>query len=294
MRNWFHKRKAEHSETAKGKPTTATNPAIQLQHAYWTHNPTEKAALLIRYPASLSWTETLRLHHLVCLELLSSKEGNPQLMGEVMQLDAPKGDTHDLCQALLQRLLSQNSPYKARHCAIWQGEAGQSGRRPPDMQGQLQNASLTHLGCLEVIRLDSQNQPKELAFIPFDDLRGVLFAQPSLFRAAKILYEDSKEEIVLAPMIYGISWLTNNEFDHDGTMTRFCCQLPIDEFDMGIGVGHQDFVLAVPKTKDKQLLGLGSIGEVMIALELNDPKFDQKCRSRGLEPSAVKQQMTGK
>ena len=279
MLNWFRKRKAKQSEATKDKSANTTmGPAMQLQRTYWTYNPDEKAALLARYPDSLSWSEILRLHHLTCLELLSSEEGNAQLMGDQEgSMDAPKGAAYDLCRELAQRLLSQDSPYRVRHCDIWKGEAGQSGQRPPDLQGQLRNASLTHLGCLEVVHLDEQNHPKELSFIPFDDIRGVLFAQPSLFRAAKVLYEDSREEIVYIPLIYGVSWLTDNKYDHDGTMTRFRCHLRFDEFNMaiGIGIGHQDFILTGPEAESiGTLFGLGSIGEIMVALELNDPKFD--------------------
>lgn len=300
MLNRFRKRKAKQPEAAKDRPANTTmDPAMQLQCTYWTYNPDEKAALLARYPESLSWSEALRLHHLTCLELLSSEEGSAQLMGDLEgSYFAPKGTAYELCRELVQRLLSQDSPYRVRHCNIWQGEAGQSGQRPPDLQGQLRNASLTHLGCLEVIHLGNQNQVRELSFIPFDDIRGVLFAQPSLFRAGKVLYEDSSEEIVYIPLIYGVSWVTDIKYDHDGTMTRFRCHLPVDGLDMhigiGIGIGHQDFLLTAPEAEGEYLLGLGSIGEIMFASELNDPKFDQRCRSRGLDPSTVRRQMAGK
>ncbi len=220
------------------------------------------------------------------------------MMGDLEgSYSAPKLTAYELCRELVQRLLSQDSPYRMRHCDIWQGEAGQSGQRPPDLQGQLRNASLTHLGCLEVIHLGNQNQVRELSFIPFDDIRGVLFAPPSLFRAGKVFYEDSSEEIVYIPLIYGVSWVTDNKYDHDGTMTRFCCHLRVDGLDMhiGIGIGHQDFLLTVPEAEgEAQIFGLGSIGEIIFALELNDPRFDQKCRSRGLDPSTVRRHMAGK
>ena len=38
----------------------------------------------------------------------------------------------------------------------------------------------------------------------------------------------------------------------------------------------------------QSLFGLGSIGEIMIALYMNDPTFDQKCKARGLDPEAVR------
>lgn len=131
--------------------------------------------------------------------------------------------------------------------------------------------------------------------LPFDDIQGLLFANPSLVRAAKLFYEDQgKEEIILVPLIYGASWLTNNTFDQDGTMTRFCCNLRVEEFDryVGIGIGHQDLLLTDAESKSEQtLVGLGSITVLRTDLELNDPRFDQKCKSRGLDPSVVRKQV---
>jgi hypothetical protein len=36
---------------------------------------------------------------------------------------------------------------------------------------------------------------------------------------------------------------------------------------------------------------LGSIGEILIVLFMDDPKFDQKCRARGLDPEEVQGSM---
>lgn len=55
-----------------------------------------------------------------------------------------------------------------------------------------------------------------------------------------------------------------------------------------IGVGHQDFVME----GDRQtLFGLGSIGEIMITLSVDDLKFDQKCKARGFDPDEVRRSM---
>lgn len=297
----YRKWKARQSIATKNEiANTMADSAIQLQRTYWNYTANEKAALVSQYPDSLTWSELLRLHHLTCLELLDTDEGRAQLAGGTTNTNfkAPKGLARDLCQELTQRLLSKESPYRLRHCAVWKGEAGQSEQRPPDLQGQLRNASLTHLGCLEVIRLGDQNRPQKLSFVPLDDVRGVLFAQPSLFRVAKVAYENARgEEVVLMPLLYGISWLTRNEFDHDGKMTRFCCGLEVEGSGVGfgIGVGHQDFLLTTPGDEGRGFVfGLGSVGKIVTAVELNDPRFEQKCRLRGLDPSAVKQQMTRK
>jgi hypothetical protein len=155
---------------------------------------------------------------------------------------AQKNPALGTCKETLNLLLSTESPYRQRPSNLWHGVAGHPEGTPPWFEGILTNASLTHLGCIEVIRLDKNRYHKELAFIPFDEIRGILFGKPSIFRLAKILYFDaSQNEMVFAPLIYGLSWFTKNKFDHDGSFTRFCCFLPGDspENQFSIGIGPQ-------------------------------------------------------
>ena len=42
----------------------------------------------------------------------------------------------------------------------------------------------------------------------------------------------------------------------------------------------------------QSLFGLGSIGEIMVALFVDDPKFNQKCMARGLDPEQVRSSMS--
>jgi len=97
---------------------------------------------------------------------------------------------------------------------------------------------------------------------------------------------------VIVPLLYGISWLTGSRFDHDGSLTRWVAHLPVEGLEPkpGIGVGHQDFVLET-ETGETSLVGHGSVGEIMVALEIGDPRFELKCRSRGLDPDDVRRQM---
>jgi hypothetical protein len=277
-----------------------TERAIQLQRDYWVFDPKEKTELLSRYPDSLSWPEILRLHHLICLELLNTKRCRAQWLNlddksASHHHDAPKSLTLDFCKELIQLLVSAESPYRPRRSSIWHGRAGQSERNPPGLEGILRNASLTHLGCIEIIRFDENTQPKELAFIPFDDIRGILFGKLSIFRLAKILYYDSsRDEVVFAPLLYGVSWFTNYKMDHDGSFTRFCCNFHMNgyEYHFSIGVGHQDFIMSEDEGLQMgSLFGLGSIGEIMFPLETNDPKFDQKCRFLGWDPEAIRKDL---
>ena len=58
-----------------------------------------------------------------------------------------------------------------------------------------------------------------------------------------------------------------------------------------IGIGHQDFVM---EGNGQPVFGLGSIGEIMIVLFLDDQKFNQKCKARGLDPDDVRWSMNEK
>lgn len=271
-----------------------TSPELRIHREYWTRNDEEKAFLLARYPDSLSWSETLRLHHLNCLEIVSESKAQFVAAHTTAEPAETTGPAFELCKELSKKLLSRESPYRPRHCAVWQGQPGESDKREADIQGEFSNASITHLGCLEVIRIDSNQQPTELAFIPLDEIRGALFAERALFRAGKLFYDDGREdEMVSAPLIYGISWDSPNTYDRDGTMTRFCCHIHSEGIGAasGIGIGHQDFT--VPKEDGSAtLFGLGSVGEIMVALAMDDSKFEQKCKTRGLDPEDIRRQMT--
>jgi hypothetical protein len=266
-----------------------------IQQNYWTPNPDEKKRLRMKGVDDLAWGEALRLLHLVCLEMLSNGPCREQLLDETIAFEAsagaPAGENRDLIVRLAKRLSSESSPYKPRHTAVWRGKAGESDKREPDLQGVFRNASITHLGCFEVIRLDSKQQPHKLAFISLDEMRGAVFAGSAFFRLGKFFFDDGRpDETLLVPLLYGISWLSSHDFDRNGSSTRFICAIEIgeDQQDLVIGVGQQDFVM---EGDGQTLLGLGSIGEIMTALFVDDPKFDQKCRARGLDPDAVRQSM---
>lgn len=262
--------------------------AQRLQKLYWTANAEEKAALLTRYPDDLSWSELLRLHHLNCVELMNQPQGgtarmNAEFDGTALSPDEPLSALHG---ELVQRLLALESPFRARYVEVWQGE---DQARPADLAGQFRNASASHFGCLEVIRVDARFEPLELVFVPFDDLWVVNLAGASLFRAAKLFYDvDRTDEVVLVPLLYGISWFTQQPYDQDGSMTRFCCHLEVGGEPLGIGIGHQDFQLDVDERRT--LLGLGSLSQLVTALEMDDPRFDQKCQKRGIDPDEVRRQ----
>lgn len=116
--------------------------AAEMQRAYWTPNAEEQAQLEARGVEHLGWQERLRLHHLICLQRLGP---------------GPEGGTaSEKCRQIVRRLLTADSPYRPRPAMIWKEPSAPLGTdREPDMQGELLNLSLTHLGCLEVYQLDA-------------------------------------------------------------------------------------------------------------------------------------------
>lgn len=263
--------------------------ARKVQEAYWTFDPREKKVLLQRYPDRLNAAELLRLHHLNCLEMFNAVPD-----GEELDPETPTGPAATLCLEMVARFLRDDSPVRARPTFVWQGAGGESDRRDPDLQGPLRNASMTHLGCMEVVRLKHETEPVSIDFVPFDDLRGIVLARPAIYRYAKLFFEDGRgDEVVLLPLLYGVSWRTRSEYDRNGQTTRFCCHvnLPDPAEHLAIGVGHQDFL--VSEEKAQRVVGLGSIGELMFGLEITDPRFDVKCRARGLDPAEIRRQVGG-
>jgi hypothetical protein len=285
-------RKMSHDESGE-----LMDALVKTQTDYWQFNPEAKAGLVRSDPLQLAWPEALRLNHLCCLEVLETEKGRAAFQSEEVgaddQVDLAEGLDLDFWPDLLGKLVSNESPYRPRHCDVWQGDAPMSEAREPDLGGPFYNASLTHFGCLEVIRLDARQRPRELAFVPLDDLDAVVLAQPSLFRAAGLFYNDGREhETVWAPLLYGISWRSTHQYDRDGTFTRFVGHQQVSGLDesFGIGIGHQDFVI---KKGDggATLFGLGSVSQISVALEVADPRFDEKCRARGLGPEEVRRQI---
>ena len=267
---------------------------IELQKQYWSPNESEKATLLSR-KEELTWQERFRLFHLACSEMVCSEDGVKQIKeAELDEQDAPKSENTNLAMELLNELLSLESPFIPRPALVWQGSPMETQGKPPDLNGLFSNASMTHLGALETIKIDKNEQPIGVELIALDDLSDIIVASKSLFSYAKLFFDNGRpEEIVLLPLLYGYSWNSTIPFDTDGTMTRFICRVKIKNSarDLSIGIGHQDFFV---QGDGVSLLGLGSIGSISLPLYVKDPKFEQKCRARGLDPEAIREQMRGK
>ncbi len=212
----FGKKSASPAQPEKDKGNAASTvdappefiKAVELQKAYWKHQPEEQANLEQQGFNQLNWRERLRLHHLNCLDMLNA---GPQ-----------RSAAKEKCCQNIQLLLGSESPFRPRSAMVWQGESAQpETEREPDQQGVLLNPSVTHFGSLEVLRLDPSNKPIQIDFVSFDELTGIMFGPQSMFRVAKLFFEDGRNEIVYIPLLYGLTSTFGNEFDRAGKMTRF-------------------------------------------------------------------------
>ena len=83
------------------------------------------------------------------------------------------------------------------------------------------NPSLTHLGCLEVVRVDANNPP-EIVFIAFADVRNLVLGQPTVFREVNTAYEDGRsDELAFLPLMYGLTGRSPSEDILTGRKRRF-------------------------------------------------------------------------
>ena len=256
--------------------------AAEMQRAYWTHDPLEQTQLEARSAEQLDWRERLRLHHLICLQRLKT---GPE-----------RAAATEKCRQTVRGMIAPDSPYRPRPAMVWQGQSAQPGAgREPDIQGEFLNPSLTHLGCLEVYRVDAANQPIRLDFVGFDELSGVVFAPPNLIRAAKLFYEDGRRRGRPRPPAV--------RFDLGHRQRVRPCG-PDDAVRVpfgrrggrgalgasGVGVGQQDFSVR-GHDGGSNLFGLGSVNEISFPLDMRDLRFDAKARARGIDPDEVRRSM---
>src|SRR5689334_1868523 len=197
--------------------------AIELQKRYWSPAPEELRELEGRGLAALDWPDKLRLHHLRCLALLDGGDGllrrgllapaSERPSAEQLS-DAIDPVLRDRVAASAKTLLGRRSPYRPRHGFAWLGDGPPEGDAVPysDFQGRTVNASLTHLGSVEVIRLEPTTlEPAAIEFVAFDDIL-TLARSPrehggTPFVPARILREYGQDElVVLLPLRHGLSW----------------------------------------------------------------------------------------
>jgi hypothetical protein len=280
MKKLFN-RIAKHTQEPLDKNFVAA--LMHLQRAYWTPSPTEKERLRERID-TLEWPELLRLHHLNCLDLMYACGLTGANLDDFDQMgELPASPDAELCEKLVEHLTSSRSPFRPRIALVFQRHRiGQplNANREPELRGELQNASLTHLGALEVIRTE-QHRPAAIAFLPFDTLQSIQIGPASLFLSARLDYEEpDRSEVVFLPMLYGASWFTPEPILRDGSMTHF--MFGPKGASVGVGLGHQDFLI------NEQLFGIASIELIEFPLDMRTLDFEERCRKRGLDPSEVR------
>jgi hypothetical protein len=231
----------------------------------------------------------LRLHHLTCLALVAGD--GPLSEGLKSVGETATGEAAALAAELRTRLLGDDSPYRPLHCFAWTGDAPRDRPREADAHGPTTNASLTHLGCVEIVRPDGQGVPAALDFLPLDDISGIVFSGRGVFRLAKVFHEITGEgEILYVPLLYGLSWHAASPMLRDGGLTWFRAHVQTggDPRATGVGLGQQDLLVGGTGGGDATLIGLGSVAELAVGLSLDDPRFEAKCGGRGLDPEAVR------
>lgn len=299
---------------AKGPRVTGADP-IEIQRGYWSMTRDERddeiAALRAFGLDALSWRELFRLHHLFCLARLPSSGAAGLLDGEAL------ADPDPMHPHLLDMLTSAASPFRARHGFAWQGDRAPEGEQVPysDFQGRLSNAALTHLGALEVLTLDSVDDPthgrvlvpRAVDFVAFDEIMTISSPRPDRdpaqlppgFRMAQVLGEyGNAPRVVLLPASYGITWtLADAErqsqtrarwFGHVGASLRLPAPYEAKADARGaplFGVGLQDWACQSDFVDEGlRHFVLADMYQVSLAIDQDDPRFVDKCRGRGLDP----------
>jgi hypothetical protein len=294
--------------------------AIHLQKRYWSPAPDQLRELEGRGWGALDWPEKLRLHHLRCLALLDAGEG--VLRRGLLAPTAERPSAEEISSAIdpvlrervaasAKGLLGLRSPYRPRHGFAWLGGGAPEGDAVPysDFQGRTVNASLTHLGSVEIIRLDPTTlEPAALDFLAFDEImtlaRGPRAHASDPFVPARILREYGQGElVVLLPLRHGLSWfalepeLLRGEAVHDVAAIELrgladvakSLTEPLDRRMLAIAVGPQR--LEVLSDYAQEGLGrfeLGAAYQISLAIDQDDPRFDDKCRGRGLDVEATR------
>ena len=270
--------------------------AVELQKAYWRFDADEYDALWARGVTELSWKECFRLHHLGVLRRVEEVGLSRLVEGTAL----PEATAAEL--EMLAHLCSKASPYRPRHGFCWQGQ------RPPetdeipysDFQGRLMNACTTHLGAFEVLSLDDALTPQRVEFLAFDEVMTLASPAGPPFRGARILPEyGHAPRVVLLPRNYGLTW-----------------RVPVAE----LLRGEQHRVLGSPRGEgDEPLAGAGVVGlgaqtlrcasefadeglselsmsscyQISLAIDADDPRFEEKCRGRGIDPAATRAEAEG-
>jgi hypothetical protein len=296
---------------------------VALQKAYWAPAPAELAQLEAIAFEQLRGPELLRLHHLRILALLDARDA--VLRRGLLAPAAERPLAEDLAvatdpallakvEASAKALVRRRSSYRPRHGFVWTGAGAPETDEVPysDFQGRLVNASLSHLGSLEIIRLDERFEPAALEFLDFDQILTISLGATEAgdrapFRPARILREYGREElVVLLPLRYGLSWLAHEVELLRGHAEHRVAAIeltglaapdraignPHDARELGVEVGLQRLEVLSDYSEDGDRglsrFTLADAYQISLAIDQDDPRFTDKCRGRGLDPEATR------
>jgi hypothetical protein len=292
--------------------------AIGLQKRYWSPAPDELRDLEGRGLAALDWPDKLRLHHLRCLALLDAGDGSLRRDLLAPTAERPSQPEIQIDPVLRERvatsakvLLGRRSPYRPRHGFAWLGDGPPEGDAVPysDFQGRVVLGSLAHLGCVEIIRLDPATlEPQALDLVAFDEImtlaRSPRTDPDAPFVPARLLREYGQPQLlVLLPLRHGLSWYALEPELLRGEVQREVASIgvsgladpakaiaePLDRRMLGIAAG----AIRVEVLSDYAHEGLGGFAlrdayQISLAIDQDDPRFDDKCRGRGLDVEATR------
>ena len=237
------------------QPDFIFSKALEVQSKHWRTNFDMKAYFLNKGIQNLEWSELFLLHQYLCSELLSIGPGRAQVMdGSLANNACPEGERKELLLKICQKLCSPESPY--RPC---EGTLHFKGIARPALSGLLKNASSTHLGTIELIRLTKDGYPDSLTFTCFEEIQSIQFLTDGAYRLTKVAFRDEeKEEYFLAPTLYGLSLLSPHVFDQDASTSRYLCALQVEGTSLSIALGQQE-ILALGNIIPKGFQSIQSI-----------------------------------
>ena len=258
--------------------------AVQkAQTEYWDESASEFKRLLAEFNPKglLSFPKMYRLMHCISAEVGGLK--SPLDMGVSDPLYDGEYAAH--LQRMGNMLLVPQSPYAQRFARVWMNPLeGMYHETPPTYKGYLANASLSHLGGLEAIPTNENNEPTgKLEFIPFDEIFRIVFLNGGSVRLAQITFEyDREEETYWVPCNYGYSLKHNKEI---GDMTLFGQKIVLNDIlgQKGLGFGVQDMWLT-DDNGENVLFGLPGVAIIEFALDRKDPNVTRKALARGINP----------
>ncbi|MBN2442849.1 MAG: hypothetical protein JXJ04_15940 [Spirochaetales bacterium] len=216
---------------------TMVDEIMKIQQNYWTFNKGEKEILLSQFPRISDWKDLLRLHHLLCMEAFHDHmKGNFIFSRNKI---SSHNNTYLELQKTLAMLLSDESPYVPQQSEI-KFDILTRHKEFKKLTGILMNGSLTHLGSIEIVNVDSELTPLSISFLPLTHIKSIMINS----KGTLISYRNKKEkDICYLASHYYVSkesrkYINSNE-------TEYICtkEYENDHNEYGIGLGPQELVI---------------------------------------------------